>query len=87
MSIYKKYCKEIVDGSGALRKFTLEYPDNFNFGYDVVDAIADRTPDKRAMVWCNTGNEEHVFSFGDVKRYSNRMANVFRKAGIGRCWC
>lgn len=84
MSIYKKYCKEIVDGSGALRKFTLEYPDNFNFGYDVVDAIADRTPDKRAMVWCNTGNEEHVFSFGDVKRYSNRMANVFRKAGIGR---
>ena len=36
MSIYKKYCKEIVDGSGALRKFTLEYPDNFNFGYDVV---------------------------------------------------
>lgn len=84
MSIYQKYCKEIVDESGALRKFTLEYPDNFNFGYDVVDAVADRAPDKRALVWCNTGNEEHVFSFGDVKRYSNRMANVFRKAGIGR---
>lgn len=84
MGIYQKYCKEIVDESGALQKFTLDYPDNFNFGYDVVDAVADKTPNKRAMVWCNTENEEHIFSFGDVKRYSNRMANVFRRAGIGR---
>lgn len=84
MSIYQKYCRESVDGSGRLESFVLDYPDNFNFGYDVVDAIAEETPDKRALVWCNTENEEHFFSFGDIKRYSNQMAHVFRRAGIGR---
>ena len=40
MSIYQKYCREIMDCQGNLEKFTLEFPDNFNFGYDVVDAVA-----------------------------------------------
>ena len=83
MSIYKQYCNEIVDENGRLQKLTLEYPDNFNFGYDVVDIIADETPEKRALVWCNVEGEEHIFSFADIKKYSNQMANVFRSAGIG----
>lgn len=84
MSIYKQYCNEIVDENGRLKKITLDYPDNFNFGYDVVDRIADETPEKRALVWCNVEGEEHVFSFADIQKYSNQMANVFRDAGIGR---
>ena len=84
MSIYKRFCSETVDESGRLLKLTLDYPDNFNFGYDVVDAIADETPDKRAIVWCNAEGEERVFSFGDVKKYSNRIANVFTAGGIRR---
>ena len=84
MSIYKRFCSETVDESGRLLKLTLNYPDNFNFGYDVVDAIADETPDKRAIVWCNAEGEERVFSFGDVKKYSNRIANVFTEDGIRR---
>ncbi len=83
MSVYKQYCKEIVDGNGRLKKITLEYPDNFNFGYDVVDKIANETPKKRALVWCNVEGEEDIFSFADIKRYSNQIANVFRNAGIG----
>ena len=84
MSVYQKYSKEILDEHGNLQKLTLDYPDNFNFGYDVVDAIAEQTPEKTALVWCNTENEEHVFSFADVKNYSNRMANVFKNAGLRR---
>ena len=84
MSVYKQYCNEIVDENGRLQNLTLEYPDNFNFGYDVVDEIANETPDKRALVWCNVEGEEHIFSFADVKKYSNQMANVFRGAGIGQ---
>ena len=83
MSVYKQYCNEIVDEYGRLKKITLEYPDHFNFGYDVVDRIADETPAKRALVWCNVEGEEHIFSFADIKKYSNQMANVFRDAGIG----
>ena len=84
MSIYQKFCEEIMDRSGRLEKLTLHYPEHFNFGYDVVDAIAEETPDKRALVWCNTENEEHVFSFSDIRINSNKMANVFKAAGIGR---
>ena len=84
MSIYQDYCHEIIDEKGNLKKLTLKYPENFNFGYDVVDRIAEETPEKRALVWCNVENEEHIFTFADLKSYSNRMANVFRRSGIGK---
>lgn len=84
MSIYQKFCRETVDESGCLKNICLDYPDNFNFGYDVVDAIADETPDKTALVWCNTENEEHIFSFAELKILSNKTANVFQNAGLKR---
>ncbi|MBO5273455.1 MAG: AMP-binding protein [Clostridia bacterium] len=84
MSIYQKYCKEVIGKQGELLSFSLDYPDTFNFGYDVVDAIANETPDKRALVWCSTEGEEHIFSFGDMMSLSNRAANIFLEAGIGR---
>lgn len=84
MSIYQKYCTEITDERGNLKKLTLAYPGDFNFGYDVVDVLAEETPDKKALVWCNTENEEHIFTFSDIKKYSNQMAHVFQNAGISR---
>ena len=84
MSIYQKFCKEVTDNEGNLRSISLDYPENFNFGYDVVDAVADTEPQKTALVWCNTENQEHIFSFSDVKKFSNQMANVFKKSGLKR---
>ncbi|MBQ8357795.1 MAG: AMP-binding protein [Clostridia bacterium] len=84
MSIYRNFCRETFDASGNLESIRLHYPENFNFGYDVVDVIADQTPDKMALVWCNTENEEHIFTFADIRKFSNQAANVFRNAGIGR---
>lgn len=84
MSIYQKYCREITDELGRLKSLQLDYPENFNFGYDVVDATADTEPDKTALVWCNTESQEHIFSFADIKKFSNQMANVFKNAGLKR---
>lgn len=84
MGIYQRFCKEVMDSQGNLEKFALKYPENFNFGYDVVDVIAEETPDKTAIVWCNTENEEHIFTFSDIRTYSNQIANVWKKAGIAR---
>lgn len=84
MSIYQKFCRETLDEQGRLTGISLDYPKNFNFGYDVADAIADETPDKTAIVWCNTENESHTFSFADIRACSNRMANVFLAAGLKR---
>ena len=84
MSIYQKFCREQFDSQGRLSDVSFHYPENFNFGYDVVDAIAMETPSKRAMVWCNTEGEERIFTFDDIRRLSNRTANVLRSAGIRR---
>ncbi|MDO4280923.1 MAG: AMP-binding protein, partial [Peptococcaceae bacterium] len=84
MRIYEQFYNETFDAAGKLVDIDIHYPDNFNFGYDVVDAIAAHTPAARALVWCNTEDEEHIFTFADISRASNRAANVFLAAGIGR---
>jgi len=63
-------------------KFKINIPENFNFAFDVVDEIARQTPDKVAMVWCNDNGEEAIFTFGQMKMYSDKAANFFTSAGI-----
>lgn len=84
MSIYQRFCRESFDASGELSKIEFSYADDFNFGYDVVDAIAEETPDKTAIVWCNTENSERTFTFAELKNESNKAANVLKDAGIKR---
>ena len=84
MSIYENYCREQFDAQGRLTSIRFHWPDNFNFGYDVVDAIARDTPGKRAMVWRDSEGNDRTFTFGDISRLSNQVANVFLQAGIGR---
>ena len=50
MSIYQKFCRETTDELGRLQSIELDYPDNFNFGYDVADAIAEATPGKPVFI-------------------------------------
>ena len=64
--------------------FKLRIPENFNFAFDVVDEIASFTPDKIAMVWCNDKGEEALFTFGQMKVQSDKAANFFLSAGIGK---
>ncbi|MBQ6023718.1 MAG: AMP-binding protein [Clostridia bacterium] len=63
-------------------KFKINVPENFNFGYDVVDAWAELEPEKRALLWVNEQDEEHTFTFTDIKRLSNKTANFFRALGL-----
>ncbi len=62
--------------------FEIKIPENFNFAYDVVDAIAGITPDKVAMVWANDKGEEATFTFAQMRSFSNKAANFFSNAGI-----
>jgi len=62
--------------------YKLRYPDNFNFGFDVVDEWAALEPQKTALVWCNDAGEEHFFTFTDIKRNSARIANMLTDMGI-----
>jgi acetyl-CoA synthetase len=81
-NIYQKFCTEAFDVQGVLSDFSVQCPDNFNFAYDVVDEIALHEPNRCAMVWCNTEGEEQTFTFGDIKRYSDKTAVMLAEHGV-----
>jgi acetyl-CoA synthetase len=61
--------------------FRIKTPENFNFAYDVVDEYARLYPEKVALVWCNDDTEK-IFTFSDMKEYSDRAANFFAQQGV-----
>ncbi|MBR3830102.1 MAG: AMP-binding protein [Muribaculaceae bacterium] len=67
-----------------MQNFKIKVPENFNFGYDVVDAWAEKEPDKKALLWTNDQGEEIQFTFADIKRDSDKTASFFASQGIGR---
>jgi len=64
--------------------FKIIVPENFNFGFDVVDVYAEGDPEKIALVWCNDEGEEKTFTFKDMKLQSDKAANLFQKYGVGK---
>lgn len=81
-SFYKKFCTESFDKDGLLDSFSINCPPDFNYGYDVVDAIAQEAPNKEALVWCDTDKNERRFTFGEISRLSSKCANAFLADGI-----
>lgn len=63
--------------------FKINIPENFNFGYDVVDEWAATNPDKRAICWTNDKGDHIDFTFADLKKYTDQTASYFQSLGIG----
>ena len=84
LHVNERYVDETRDEKGNVVDYQYKSPENFNFAYDGVDAIAEAEPGRRAMIWCNPCGEEHVFTYGDLKRYSDKTANMLRAKGIGK---
>lgn len=84
LHVNERYVDETCDEKGNVVDYKYKYPEHFNFAYDVVDEIAKEEPNRRAMIWCNPEGEEHVFTYGDLKRYSDKTANMLRAKGIGK---
>lgn len=66
-----------------MKNFKVIVPENFNFGYDVVDEWAKIAPDKKALCWTNDKGEHIDFTFADIKRESDKTASYFQSLGIG----
>ncbi|OJV36266.1 MAG: acetyl-CoA synthetase [Bacteroidales bacterium 36-12] len=75
---------DFSDFSDFKHNYKLNIPDNFNFGYDVVDAQAEKTPDKRALLWTNDKGECREFSFAEIKKQSDQTASYLQSLGIGK---
>ena len=69
------------------KNFRIIVPDNFNFGYDVVDEWARTNPDKLALLWTNDEGKEQRYTFADMKRKSDQVASFYQSLGIGHGDC
>lgn len=66
------------------KNYRVRIPENFNFGYDVVDQWAETHPEKRALCWTNEKGEHLDFTFSQIKEQSDRAASYFQSLGIGK---
>ncbi len=80
----EKYLKQtqFTDFEDFKENYQLITPDNFNFGYDVVDIWAEKEPNKRALLWTNDKGDCREFTFSEIKKYSDQTASYFQSLGI-----
>lgn len=64
--------------------YTVNVPENFNFGFDIVDEWANREPEKKALMWCDDHDHTKCFTFKEISVLSNKTANYFKSKGIGK---
>ena len=69
---------------GKLTAIQFKNEEQFNFAFDVVDELAQRKPDKLAMLHLSEDGTERRFTFKDMKKESARTANYFKSLGIKR---
>ena len=81
-NINQRYIREAFDSDGVLENLRIVCPDDFNFGYDIVDDIAVNDPTRRALVWQHENGEERTFTFADIKKLSDKTANYLTSKGI-----
>ena len=64
-------------------KFCWEVPEEFNFGWDVIDVYAeDRS--RTALYWEDKAGHEERYTFWNFKILSNRLGNVLKGLGTHR---
>jgi acetyl-CoA synthetase len=66
--------------------FKLEIPENFNFGFDCVDALAlsEEDGDRIALIWDSDDEPARNYTFADMKKYSDAAARYFLSLGVSK---
>ncbi len=81
-SIAANFIDTECDENGVLKKISFRNEDKYNFGFDTVDALAEKCPDKLAMLHVSADKTERRFTFADIKKYSAMTANYLESLGI-----
>ena len=83
-AVWENFIDTSLDENGVLKEIHFHNEDKFNFAFDVVDALAEKCPDKLAMLHLDAEKHERRFTFKDMSRYSSMTANYFKSLGIGK---
>ena len=82
--IISRYCPRIEFDSyeDFFANYHCTVPDNFNFAYDVVDEWAALQAEKLALLWTSDDKTVKRYTFSDMKRLSDKAANLLCAAGV-----
>ncbi len=80
--IYNKYIIPTESEEGALLDIRFKDTEHFNFGFDILDGIAEKAPNKLCMLHIDRDHNERRFTFSEMKTASNRVANYLTSLGI-----
>ncbi|MGY0793316.1 acyl-CoA synthetase [Azospirillum argentinense] len=69
---------------GLRDRFVWSVPERYNIGVDVCDTWAERDPDRTALIHKRRDGAVETFSFADIRRLSNRLANALAAHGVAR---
>ena len=67
-----------------LANYKVNIPEDFNFGYDVVDRFATEQPEKEAILWTNDKGEERHITYAEFKEQSDKCASFLMSIGIDK---
>ena len=82
--VYNDFVDFDVDEHGTPTRVEFKNTDRFNFGFDVIDEISYKEPEKLAMIHVSQDKTERRFTFTDVRHKSSQAANYFKSMGIKR---
>ena len=80
--IYQKFIDVEENENGTPTSIKFKNTENFNFAFDLVDALAEKEPQKLAMLHISQDKTERRFTFKDIKKASAQCANYFKSLGI-----
>lgn len=83
MVLYEKYVSgKYTSYEDFSKNFKLNAPENFNFGYDVIDVLGKEQPDLLALLYTNLEGDVRRFTFSEIAKLSDKAAAMFEKQGI-----
>lgn len=65
-----------------MQSFKVNVPNDFNFGYDVIDKYAQTMPEKEALLWVNDKGEEKRVTYRAFKNVSDQCAAFLQGIGV-----
>ena len=81
--VYRSFITPTTE-DGRLTGIAFQNEEQFNFAFDVVDALGTSQPEKLAMLHISEDGTERRFTFKDMMKESARAANYFKSLGIRR---
>lgn len=62
--------------------FSWPQPEHYNIAHEVCDRWAEWAPDRPAIIHPQLAGEPRIYTFGELRRMSNKLANVLAADGV-----